>query len=71
MGFERVTYILQGVDSNYKTNLFTLLLSTISDMTDAAYFDDECGLPHRVIADHVRCLTFAIGDSVNDVDLFP
>ena len=64
MGFERITSILQGVDSNYKTDLFTPLLGTIADMTDTAYFDDERGLPHRVIADHIRCLTFAIGDGV-------
>ena len=64
MGFERITSILQGVDSNYKTDLFTPLLSAIADLTDTAYFDDERGLPHRVIADHIRCLTFAIGDGV-------
>ena len=64
MGFERITSILQGVDSNYKTDLFIPLLATIADMTDTAYFDDERGLPHRVIADHIRCLTFAIGDGV-------
>ncbi len=64
MGFERTTSVLQGVDSNYKTDLFTPLLATIADMTDTAYFDDEQGLPHRVIADHIRCLTFAIGDGV-------
>ena len=64
MGFERITSILQGVDSNYKTDLFVPLLSTIADMTDTAYSDDEHGLPHRVIADHIRCLTFAIGDGV-------
>ena len=64
MGFERITAILQGVDSNYKTDLFTPLLETISDMSDSAYFDDLRGLPHRVIADHIRCLTFAIGDGV-------
>ena len=64
MGFERITSVLQGVDSNYKTDLFTPLLSTIADMTDTSYFDDERGLPHRVIADHIRCLTFAIGDGV-------
>ena len=64
MGFERITSILQGVDSNYKTDLFTPILTTIADMTDAAYFEDERGLPHRVIADHIRCLTFAIGDGV-------
>ena len=64
MGFERITSILQGVDSTYKTDLFTPLLGTIANMTDTAYFDDERGLPHRVIADHIRCLTFAIGDGV-------
>ena len=64
MGFERITSILQGVDSNYKTDIFTPLLSTIADMTDTPYFHDERGLPHRVIADHIRCLTFAIGDGV-------
>ncbi len=64
MGFERITSILQGVDSNYKTDLFTPLLETIADMTDTAYFDDDRGLPHRVIADHIRCLTFTIGDGV-------
>ena len=64
MGFERITSILQGVDTNYKTDLFTPLLATIADMTDTAYFDDDRGLPHRVIADHIRCLTFSIGDGV-------
>ena len=64
MGFERITSILQGVDSNYKTDLFTPLLATIADMTDTPYFHDDRGLPHRVIADHIRCLTFAIGDGV-------
>ncbi len=64
MGFERITSILQGVDSNYKTELFTPLLEMIADMADTAYFDNGRGLPHRVIADHVRCLTFAIGDGV-------
>ncbi len=64
MGFERITSILQGVDSNYKTDLFTPLLETISDMTETAYSHDIGGLPHRVIADHIRCLTFAIGDGV-------
>lgn len=64
MGFERITSILQGVDSNYKTDLFIPLLHTISDMTGMDYSDDIKGLPHRVIADHIRCLTFAIGDGV-------
>ncbi len=64
MGFERITSILQGVDSNYKTDLFIPLLETISDMTGKDYGHDIDGLPHRVIADHIRCLTFTIGDGV-------
>ena len=64
MGFERMVAILQGVDSNYKTDLFIPILEDISNITDKEYFDDERGVPHRVIADHIRCLTFAIGDGV-------
>ena len=64
MGFERITSILQGVDSNYKTDLFTPLLDTISEITETPYSHDDSGLPHRVIADHIRCLTFTIGDGV-------
>ncbi len=64
MGFERITSIMQGVDSNYKTDLFIPLLESIADMTDTSYSHDINGLPHRVIADHIRCLTFAIGDGV-------
>ena len=64
MGFERIVSILQGVDSNYRTDLFTPLLQAISDITSTDYSDDDNGLPHRVIADHIRCLTFTIGDGV-------
>ena len=64
MGFERIVAILQGVDSNYKTDVFVPILEEISNITNRDYFDDERGVPHRVIADHIRCLTFAIGDGV-------
>lgn len=64
MGFERAVAILQGVDSNYKTDVFTPLIDVIADITDSAYSEDISGVAHRVIADHVRCLTFAIGDGV-------
>ncbi|HZY10298.1 MAG TPA: alanine--tRNA ligase, partial [Bacteroidota bacterium] len=62
MGFERMVAILSGVDSNYKTDVFIPILDTIANITDQPYFDDSRGVPHRVVADHVRCLTFAIGD---------
>ena len=64
MGFERIVAILQGVDSNYKTDVFVPILEEISNLTNRDYFHDERGVPHRVIADHIRCLTFAIGDGV-------
>ena len=64
MGFERVVAILQGEDSNYKTDVFAPLIDTIASITNSAYSDDVEGVPHRVIADHARCLTFAIGDGV-------
>jgi alanyl-tRNA synthetase len=64
MGFERIVAIMQGVDSNYKTDVFVPILDEISNITNRDYFDDDRGVPHRVIADHIRCLTFAIGDGV-------
>ena len=64
MGFERIVAIIQGVDSNYKTDVFVPILEEISNITNRDYFDDDRGVPHRVIADHIRCLTFAIGDGV-------
>ncbi len=64
MGFERAVAILQGVDSNYKTDVFIPLIDTIANLTDREYSDGDNGVPHRVIADHARCLTFAIGDGV-------
>ena len=64
LGFERAVAILQGVDSNYKTDVFTPLIDTIANLTDREYSDGDGGVPHRVIADHSRCLTFAIGDGV-------
>ena len=64
MGFERAVAILQGVDSNYKTDVFTPLIGAIANLTDREYSDGVDGVPHRVIADHARCVTFAIGDGV-------
>ena len=64
MGFERIVAIMQGVDSNYKTDVFKPLLDEIANLTNQEYVDGGGGVPHRVIADHIRCLTFAIGDGV-------
>ncbi|MBN2008678.1 alanine--tRNA ligase [candidate division KSB1 bacterium] len=62
MGFERVTSVLQNVESNYDTDLFTPILAHIGELTGKPHVPGDAGMPHRVIADHVRALTFAITD---------
>lgn len=61
-GLERVVAFLQGKDSNYDTDLFTPILDEISNLSGVKYHRDEQGMAHRVIADHVRMLTFSISD---------
>ena len=61
-GLERIAMVMQKVESNYDTDLFTPLLKTIEQMTGKEYFEDKRGVSHRVIADHIRALTFAIAD---------
>ena len=65
MGFERIVSVLQGVDSNYKTDLFTGTLDVLASLTGVSreqmYADFT---PYRVIADHVRSAAFLIADGV-------
>ncbi len=65
MGFERIVSILQGVDSNYKTDLFTGSLEVLRGLT--GHSEEEMladFTPYRVIADHVRAAAFLIADGV-------
>ena len=62
MGFERTVAVLQGVGSNYDTDLFRPIISHIAEISGKAYSKGYDGVAHRVIADHVRALTFAIAD---------
>jgi alanyl-tRNA synthetase len=62
MGFERVVSVLQAVGSNYDTDLFRPIIKHISEISEKKYGANEDGVAHRVIADHVRALTFAIAD---------
>ncbi len=65
MGFERIVSVLQGVDSNYKTDLFTGTLDVLSSLTGATREQMyENFTPYRVIADHVRSAAFLIADGV-------
>jgi len=63
MGFERICSILQQAETNYDTDVFQPLIGRIAELTDRAY-DGEHAVPMRVIADHVRALSFAIADGV-------
>ncbi|NQV29978.1 MAG: alanine--tRNA ligase [Candidatus Marinimicrobia bacterium] len=61
-GLERIVAYLQGKTSNYDTDLFSPLLDKISSLTGTDYDSGEAGMAHRVIADHVRMLSFSISD---------
>ncbi len=61
MGFERVTAVLQGKRSNYDTDVFTPILAAIEVLSGRAYAGDD-QIAMRVIADHLRALSFAIAD---------
>ncbi len=62
LGFERITRAIQGVASNYDTDIFTTIMTAIREVTGAADSDGRTMTALRVIADHVRTLAFAIAD---------
>jgi alanyl-tRNA synthetase len=71
MGLERVTAVLQGVISNYETDLFTPLIKRAAELTGTSLTKELSKEAHtksaaslRVIADHSRAATFLISDGV-------
>ncbi len=71
MGLERIACVLQGVLSNYQTDLFTPLIARAAELTGSqlsvvsSQFSDEKGAASlRIIADHARAATFLISDGV-------
>ena len=62
MGFERMLTILQGVDSNYGTDVFQPLMNHIGELSEQPYAEGDTAVAYRVLADHVRALAFAIAD---------
>ena len=70
MGYERLVSVLQDKSSNYDTDVFTPLFETIAGITGARPYEGKFGnedadgvdTAYRVVADHVRLLTFAISD---------
>jgi alanyl-tRNA synthetase len=71
MGLERVTAVLQGVISNYDTDLFTPLIKRAAELTGRSLEEElekeaktKSAASLRVIADHARAATFLISDGV-------
>ncbi|TMM52186.1 alanine--tRNA ligase [Maribacter algarum] len=63
MGFERLCMALQGVESNYDTDVFTPIIREIETITNSDYGKkEETDIAIRVIADHIRAVSFSIAD---------
>ena len=63
MGFERLCMVLQGVQSNYDTDVFQPLIQVIAKKAGKTYGSDEkADIAMRVMADHLRAISFSIAD---------
>ncbi len=63
MGLDRTVATLQGVSSVYETDVFDAIMAAISRLSGKSYGDSEdVTRAFRIIADHMRCATFMLGD---------
>lgn len=63
MGFERLCMVLQGKQSNYDTDVFTGIIGKIEELSGYRYHqNDKTDVAMRVIADHIRAISFSIAD---------
>jgi alanyl-tRNA synthetase len=63
MGFERLAMIMQGVKSNYDTDIFQPIIQAIAKKAGLKYGENEKqDIAMRVIADHIRAISFSIAD---------
>lgn len=61
-GLERLAAVLQGVESNYETDLFVPIIRRIETLTGKKFSTGPEGVSFRVIADHLRALSFCLAD---------
>jgi alanyl-tRNA synthetase len=64
MGLERMTAVCQGVTSNYQTDLFNPIFGAIAQRIGRSVDETIQIMPARVVADHLRAMTFLISDGV-------
>ena len=65
MGFERLCMVIQGKKSNYDTDIFQKIIAEIGVLSGCRYGDDQkADIAMRVIADHLRAVSFAIADGL-------
>jgi alanyl-tRNA synthetase len=65
MGVERTACVLQGVDSNFDTDGFKVIMDWVEEQSGVGYRDSEVATrAHRVIADHARAVSFLIAEGV-------
>ncbi len=62
MGLERLVSIIQEGETNFDTDLFLPIIREIEQYAKIPYSDDSVKMAYRVIADHVRTITFALAD---------
>jgi len=64
-GLERIATVLQGVESNYETDLFVPIIDAIAELVERSYDpSSELAPAYRVIADHLRASAFLLTDGV-------
>ncbi|MYL33372.1 alanine--tRNA ligase [Pontibacillus yanchengensis] len=63
MGLERIVSVIQDTPTNFETDLFKPIIEQTEQFADGKYGEDpEKDVAYKVIADHIRTVTFAIGD---------
>jgi alanyl-tRNA synthetase len=63
-GLERISAVLQGVPSNFDTDLFVPILDRVVEVVGMPYDRGPAGAPYRVLADHARAVAFLLADGV-------
>ena len=65
MGLERIASVMQGVESNFDTDLFRPIIDKVADIAGVRYKENpKNDLALKVIADHTRAVSFMLGDGI-------